>query len=358
MKICFMGDGNSVHIKRWIEFFKGKGHQVSLITFSDVEYSDIQVCKIGSVSIKEKGGNWKYLLHNKEIKNALRIINPDIVNAHYITSYGFMSALSGFKPLVLSAWGSDVLVTAKRNFIYKNITKYALNKAELVTAESHFLTEEINKLDKVKVLTVPMGVDKKVANYERKSQGVDGEVSILSLRALVPNSNIDVIVKGVKLFKDRNQGKKVKLIITNDGSQKDYIRDLANRLGLEEEVELRGFVSREELIDLYLSTDIHITVPTSDSTSVTLLEAMLCGTVNIVSNIPANREWIVDGENGVIVPETSEIELAKGIERALEERHLKVDGAKINRDLIMKKAIWEDNMARVEEEYLNIIKTR
>jgi len=43
-----------------------------------------------------------------------------------------------------------------------------------------------------------------------------------------------------------------------------------------------------------------VSVPESDATSISLLEAMAFGCVPVVSDLPANREWIQNGVNGII----------------------------------------------------------
>ncbi|WP_461206454.1 glycosyltransferase family 4 protein [Clostridium sp. DL1XJH146] len=354
MRICFLGDGNSVHIKRWLSFFRNKGYDVHLITFSTVVYENITVHKVGKHNINQNGGNWKSIFSTLEIKKILKEIKPDIINAHYVTSYGFIAALTGIKPLVISAWGSDILVTPKQNKFYKNITKFTLNRADLITSDSDIMSKEINQLSRSKTITVPMGVEKILCDFERKDN--INEIKILSLRTLNKNSNIDTIVKSfskiVKEYKDMT----LKLIIINDGPEKNNIRNLIEELGICEDIEMKGFVSRKELLDLMISSQIYISIPTSDSTSVTLLEAMACGIPIIVSDLQANREWIENRINGLVLNRIDEEVLYENIKSIINNNKLKEDFFKINRDIILKRAIWDDNMETVEREYLSLLK--
>jgi glycosyltransferase involved in cell wall biosynthesis len=52
---------------------------------------------------------------------------------------------------------------------------------------------------------------------------------------------------------------------------------------------------------LYSKAKIWVSIPESDATSISLLEAMACGCIPIVSDLPANREWIKSGVNGIVV---------------------------------------------------------
>lgn len=353
MRICFLGHGKSVHIKRWLEYFKSRGHDVSLITFSDASISDIKVYNVGDFNINSRGGNWQYIRKLSEVKRILKRISPDIVNAHYITSYGFIGALTGFTPLVLSAWGSDILVTPKENAIYKSITKYALNKANLITSDSFYMTNEILKLADKKTITVPMGVERKLCYMDRKESGTG--VRILSLRSIDKNSNIDVIVKAFSILVKKIGYSSAKLIIVNDGPEIDNIRKLIEKEGIGENVDVKGFVSRDEILDLLLSSNLYVSIPCSDSTSVTLLEAMACGITNIVSDIPANTEWVEDGVNGVIMKNSSPESIAESMQYALENVKLKQNCVNINREIILKRAVWDDNMMQIEDEYEKLL---
>ena len=354
MRICFLGNGNSVHIKRWLEFFKNQGHDVYIITFSNADISGITIHNVGPFNIDSNGGNWQYVRKVTEVKKLIGEINPDIVNAHYITSYGFIGALSGFKPLVLSAWGTDILVTPRKNIAYKMITKYALNKSDLITSDSNYMTGEINNLTKTRTITVPMGVEKELC-YINRIENSD-EIKILSLRTIDKNSNINIVLKAFSLLVKKHKYKTAKLIITNDGPEIDNIKKLVIQEKIEENVEIKGFIERKDLLNLLLSSNICISIPTSDSTSVTLLEAMACGITNIVSDIPANSEWIKDGFNGIIVKDKKVENVAAAMENAINNELLKQNSIKINREIIMQRAIWDDNMKFVENEYCELIK--
>ena len=356
MKICFLGDGNSIHIRRWLDFFHHRGHEVHLITFSEVNLNHIIVHKTGNFNIDINGNNWKYIYSTMEIKKLIKKINPQIINAHFVTSYGFIAALAGAKPLVVSAWGTDILVTPNRNKVYKAITKYALNKAKLVTSDSSFMSEAIHVLTNTEVLTVPMGVESSLC-YEDRKESAD-EIRILSLRTVNKNSNIHIIVKAFAELLKTNKDNNFRLIITNDGPEMETIKALVKDLNLEKNVDIKGFVSREVLLELLFTSHMFVTIPDSDSTSVTLLEAMASGITTIASDIPANREWINHKENGLLTENIDDVSLKFCMDYALNNLEFKQKAAILSRKIILDKAIWTDNMSSVEQKYLELIKSR
>jgi glycosyltransferase involved in cell wall biosynthesis len=351
MRICFLGDGSSIHIQRWLSFFKSRGHEVHLITFSPVANEGITVHKVGNFDININGSNWQYLLEARAIKKLLKKIQPDIVNAHYITSYGLLAALSGYKPLVLSAWGSDILVTPNKSFVYRLITKYALSKASLITSDSLYMTEKAKDLTSKRIITVPMGVEETLIKLNRKA---NEQTKIISLRTINKNSNIDIIVKGFDSFLKRNKSDNAQLIIGNNGPELDNIKALVQSLGIESKVIFKGFMKREELLEELASSSIHISIPTSDATSVTLLEAMAVGLVSIVSDIPANREWIVHNKNGLIISELTPKALAEAISYSIESKSFSVECTYHSKKIIEERALWTNNMKEIENEYKSI----
>ena len=80
----------------------------------------------------------------------------------------------------------------------------------------------------------------------------------------------------------------------------------------------------------YQKAEYYISIPNSDATSVSLLEAMQYGAIPIVSNIPANREWILDGVNGIYFDDN----------KKLNEMKTEENFAKINQNILKSKALF------------------
>ena len=216
MKICFLGDAASIHIRRWCEYFRDKGDKVSIISFREAEIPGVNVIYIGDkLNINSEGGNLTYLKKIWTIKKIISDLKPDIVNAHYLTSYGFLAALTRIKPLVVSTWGSDILVTPKRNIIYKKLTEFVIKRSNLITSDSNFMSEEIVNLGgkKENIITAPMGID--ITNFNLVGRSTENRNTFLSMRTLCKNSNIEYILTAFKnVIKEKPDAK---LIITKIG---------------------------------------------------------------------------------------------------------------------------------------------
>src|SRR5690606_6600664 len=118
MKICYFADSESIHTIRWCNHFKSLGHEVHLITLKSAMIDGIQVYPLDLKGIKKSGGNWKSLFKYRKVKRLLKQIQPDIFHSLYATSYGVTGSLAGHKNYVITALGSDLLISARNSFIY------------------------------------------------------------------------------------------------------------------------------------------------------------------------------------------------------------------------------------------------
>ena len=109
MKICYLADARSGHVRRWVEYF-AKEHEIDLITLAYTKKEDTfvpeEVYKKMNVRVHKVSKKMPFLLFAPfKIRRLIKKIKPDIVHAHYVTQYGFCGAFSGFHPLIVSPWG-------------------------------------------------------------------------------------------------------------------------------------------------------------------------------------------------------------------------------------------------------------
>ena len=333
-KYLILADGNSTHTLKWVKELSKYFivYVISFNGFSDdvLSYLPMKNCFNIKTEISVSGGNVGALRNIKKVSKLLAIISPHYINAHYITSYGTVGLLAakliGYKgEIILSAWGSDILVTPKKNYLYKLLTNILLKKANLVTSDSSYMTQVIKDICKsANVMTFPFGIEKMpFISFEDKNYNW-----YFSNRALEPNYNVDKIIEFFSSVYKNNA--EARLVIAHDGTERPRLEAMVDNLGLQNCVSFVGFLSETEQGAFYRKCGYYLSVPTSDSTSVSLLEAMAYGCIPMVSDLPANREWIEDGDNGLI---------------GLKECCLNKENVfKLNREIIRNKAIWKENI--------------
>ncbi len=124
-------------------------------------------------------------------------------------------------------------------------------------------------------------------------------------------------------------------------------------LGLADRFSFLGRLAPAALAAELRAAAVYVSTSRSDSTSVSLLEAMACGAFPVVTDLPANREWIADGENGLLVGREPN-GLAEALLRALGDGELRRAAAEKNARIISERGLWRDNMRRVEEALLRL----
>ena len=112
MKICYLADINSAHTHKWLNYFLAKGYDIHVISLGKGEYEGVTVhsLDIQDTTMKKTSDRSKleYLKKIKRVKQLVKEISPDILHAHYASSYGLLGALTNYHPYVISVWGSDV----------------------------------------------------------------------------------------------------------------------------------------------------------------------------------------------------------------------------------------------------------
>jgi glycosyltransferase involved in cell wall biosynthesis len=83
---------------------------------------------------------------------------------------------------------------------------------------------------------------------------------------------------------------------------------------------------------------------------------MACGCFPIAGDIESIREWIVHGQNGLLVDPNDPQSLAEAMLLAMERSDLRRDAAGLNANLIATRAEYRQTMARVSDFYQDVVK--
>jgi len=365
MKICYIADGSSIHTQRWLNYFAAKGHEVHLIYWKTRpgyhETLRIHLLQRFAPKIWPVTRYFSFLQWIFQIRKLVREIKPDVIDAHFIIDNGLLAACSGFHPIVVTAWGSDVLIFPRRNFIWRIVAGFVLKRADRVICDSEVVKTGLLSLGTKpnKISKVYNGIDTSQFSPRRADEalksrlGISGFPMVICIRHLRPLYNVEMLVKAIPLVLKHIP--QARFIIAGDGVQRSYLENLAATLGVSQNVSFVGYLPHDELPAYLASSNIYVSTSRSDSTSLSLQEAMACELAPVVTDLPANREWIIDGENGFVVPQDDHRALAEKIVYLIENSETRVKFGKINRKLIEDKAEYEKEMGKVEKLYEEMI---
>jgi len=288
----------------------------------------------------------------------------DLLHAHYISACGWIGAMTGFQPLVLTAWGSDINVDPGRSPFYRFFTRQALRQADLITANSNDLKKKITEfgIDAAKIHVIQGGLELEKFPFQRGNEalrrqlGLQDEKVVLSTRMLGRVYNLDIIVRAIPLVKKTVPQVKFVFLYRGTAAQEQELKRLIQELGVADSVLLLGAVENHRIAEYYHLADIFVSVTSSEGMPGSLTEAMACGAVPVVSDLPVFRDWITPEQNGMIVPVRDEIATAQAIIHLLNNPALCQEIAQRNRQVVSERADHRIWMKQVENMYFDLIR--
>jgi glycosyltransferase involved in cell wall biosynthesis len=282
----------------------------------------------------------------------------NVIHAHWAIPTGLIGAWVGDllkKPLIVTIHGSDLSMAIEKIGFLRKIFVYVCKKATHLNCVSEVQKKEIERLGiKVnKISVIPMGVDEVflAIGKDRKIDVNKRPLTILSNRNLLPIYNVSLLIRAIPLV--LKEEPKTKFIIAGEGPEKENLKSEVEDLNLSTSVQFLGRVPHKEMPNLLAQSDIYVSTSPYDGTSVSLLEALASGAFPVITDIPANREWVTDGDNGFLVPEENESLLAKKIIEAIRNHRLNGEACIKNRKIIEQKAYWKENIKKIAELYQN-----
>lgn len=253
----------------------------------------------------------------------------DLVNPHWIVPQGF-TAVDWRRhlkvPMVVTAHGADVAWLGRSRFGAR-LGQYVFDRADGFIADSEYLatrTEEIIGRP-IPHRAIPMGVATSLFQPGLASApplAAGPGPTLLFVGKFVPKKGVPVLLEALALL--RRTRPSARLVLIGGGPLEGELRARVARLGLQDAVELRGWVKNDALPQYYAAADV-VCVPSvqdahgeTEGTPVVLQEAMASGAVVVASRSSGIVDVIRDGENGWSVPPNDAAALATALEVALD----------------------------------------
>ncbi|HEY9025810.1 MAG TPA: glycosyltransferase family 4 protein, partial [Burkholderiaceae bacterium] len=195
-----------------------------------------------------------------------------------------------------------------RSALLRRLTGRVLRDADVCTSDSGYMARRMRELGARDVMTFPFGLD--ALPPAPAAQEPQLFFANRGLEPIYDPTRVLALFAGVAAAWPG-----ARLVVANDGSMRDALQARAWALGLGERIEFTGRLDAAAQSAIYARARWYLSVPRSDSVSVSVLEAMGHGCIPLLSDLPANRELVRDGANGLIVPDGVDALAVAALER-------------------------------------------
>lgn len=397
MKVLFVCDARSPTALNWIEHFSQSRHQVHVVSTHsapiDPKFASFRLYSLGASQLAGDSGlsgrsvravlsprvraavRRRFVYLNiasaaKRLAGHIAAVQPDLIHAMRIPFEGILAerALAAFRPtsvrppLVVSIWGNDFTLHAAADKRVARSTKLVLRAAAGVLADCQRdldLAVEwgLNRQTLRKVLPGGGGIQPELFHPPDVGRVGEGNrartvINPRGLRAYVCSQEfLEAIPLVIARFPD------ARFLCTGtlgDVRAERWVR----QLGIETAVELHPTLPRSGMAELFCRSAISVSPTTHDGIPNTLLEALACGCFPIAGDLDSIREWITDGENGLLVNPVDPSEIAAAITRAFLDSDLIARANAANLALITRRAVYPEVMASAVDFYRSILNDR
>ena len=285
-----------------------------------------------------------------DFRRLTRSLHPDLIHAGPIQTCGLIATLAGAGPRLIMSWGFDLLQDADRNGWWRWATRFVLQRAAYFTSDCEATRQKAIQfgMSRDRTVVFPWGVDLKQFSPLRTQHG-SGLFTLFCNRSWEPRYGVDVLAKAFASVAGSRSD--VHLLLLAGGSQAEAIHQILYRSGVEDRVTFAGQIPQSELPRYYHMADLYISPSHVDGSSVSLMEALACGLPCLVSNIPANQEWVTEGVNGWLFEDGDADALAARILLIMDTREALDKVGEAARRVAEVKGDWSKNFRKLLETY-------
>jgi len=355
-KLCLLANAASPHTQKWAIELSRRGWTVELISFLPAKIPNIPV----HVVPKGLGGKVDFILRLHWVEKKVQKLHPDLLHAHYATSFGFIGALSKERPFIISAWGSDIFSFPRKSIFHRLLLAWILGKANFLCSTSEIMAKEmyryISKDSKIEV--IPFGVDlEQFSPPKSREAPLQKQVVFGVAKYLQPIYGLDYLLKAFARVEYSHPGRTL-LKIAGDGPELGRLQSMAEKLGISGKVEWLGEVTNSEVARFYQELDVVVVPSLEESFGVTAVEGSACGRPIIASRVGGLPEVVLDGQTGIMVKSQNVDSLVAAMEYMLENPQERVRMGLAGREFVLKHYDFQDNVTQMEQVYKTLIKSR
>ncbi len=303
----------------------------------------------------------------EQVADYIHRIEPDLIHAMRIPYEGMLAARADPKvPLLLTIWGNDFTLHAPSTPLMARATRKTLTHIDgLLTdcrRDQELACEWGFPQDRPSIVLPASGgihreefhpAETRVNDWSGALSYLTGMISadtpvVVNPRGFRRYVRNDTFFRSIPGILDVHPDT-IFLCPTMAGER--TAEEWVSRLHIGHAVCLLPHLTRAEMARIYQRSQVTVSISEHDGTPNTLLEAMACGCFPVAGDLESIREWIVDGQNGLLIEPDDPLALADAINRALYDVDLRLRSANRNLTLIEERASYHKVMTKAVEFY-------
>lgn len=264
---------------------------------------------------------------------------------------------SGFRPYVVTPWGTDLLVDIERSRVNRWLTGVALRRAALVTTDGFHFVDILRRfgLPDHDILVHTFGTD--IHHFcpgpdegERQALGFQDGPLVISTRTLNPVHDVETFVRALPVI--HTAFPPARFVIVGDGTDRTRLEALAASLGVGSVTRFTGMVEEDRMVRLLRASAVYVSTSKMDAgLAASTAEAMAIGIPVVQTDNSDNGYWTPHGEGGRLIPNGDPIALASAVIHLLGSVEERRTIGQRNRRKIMREYNMDTQMSEIENEY-------
>ena len=264
------------------------------------------------------------------------------------------------KPSIVSFHGADVTVEMNKP-AYRQATREMLAAVKLVLVRSESLRRALTELgcDETKIALQRTGIPLEEFPFRERSFPQDDEWRLVQAGRLIEKKGLPVTLNAFAVFLDRYPN--ATLTIAGEGPLLDELQKLTRELNIEERVSFTGFVSQEQLREIYYRSHIFLHPSqigrdgNQEGVPNSMLEAMASGLPVFATEHGGIPEAIENAVSGVLVREHDHEALSRALLSATQDLIFLSRIARSAAEVVRKNFDLRTQAQRLDDIYLQII---
>ena len=307
-----------------VNYLKQQGFEIEAITqnlddsvYKDDLDEDIRIVNLQVASAKKLLPHLKNYIEQNSLDYAIAFSPEIAVNLYLARRWSKKNFVIYGRCINTLSYEYRYTKAFFRKYITNTLLKFFYHKIDFVIAQSNGMAEDLCKhyhfrWEQIKVIHNALG-----KKFEKELEKVDSpdqkENMILYSGRLEKQKGLEMLLDAFSQLKDRT----VSLFLVGDGSEKAFLQQYAQKLGIGERTVFVGYTKNIE--EYYRSAKLTVLSSYFEGFPNVLVESIACGTPVVAFDLPSGPgEIIIEGQNGYLVEYLNVEALAHAMDLALQ----------------------------------------